>query len=252
MNGVLLLALLSAAGLWAVPRRPQASPAELAAQEAAALKALIQRAVSIGEALPVPTVMGSSAQDMLNASRPGGGDVVESDPWGKKRFSGPGLKRSGKEDMQLAAGMSAAGMAMAVGSDSITQAMAEAQAKAGAKFGQGKDNPANNLAGLPAKTPSRALRLVSGSGHFAVTRVFYVLLGPAGEPVRLVWRQTRGDTAAISSRSIYYVSDVDGGLMDVVEKGVRFQRRAAARLQNDDKEVAERFKREKQAWLGSQ
>ncbi|MBI5883217.1 MAG: hypothetical protein HZB91_08940 [Elusimicrobia bacterium] len=217
---------------------------------------MILRAVSAGEDLPVPTIMGSAAQDMMNAGRPGGDDVVESDPWGKKRFHGPGFARGGDEDLKMAAGMGVAGSVMAAASEVMTKAMLAVQAKVNVRTGTSKGNFADNLVGLPADTPSRALRSLSGRGPDGTTRVFYVLRGldaqgKPGQPVRLVWRQTHGDIVSIASRSVYYVSDVDGNLLDVVEQGIRFQRRPAARLKNDDKALAERFRLEKRFWLGT-
>lgn len=239
--------ILLAAVLGAIPAKSQEtlqerSPAEL---ETAALKALIERAVSEGEKIPVPTAANADAQDFMNAGKPGGGDVVESDPWAKKRLRpAAGLRRSNDEHA-MAAGMSVTGMAMDVHADAMSGLVAAMPAEERAKMGGG-----NNLAGLPANTPSRALR----RGSSRATHVFYVLLGSGekGElsrPLRLVWRQTHGDTAAISSRSVYFISDIDGKLIDVVERGKGFQGRPAASLKNSEKDVLERFRLEKASWL---
>lgn len=217
-----------------------------AGSEAAALKALIDSAVTEGKKVPVPTAMNADAQEFMNAGKAGGSDVVESDPWAKKRLKpAAGLRRSDDEDT-MAAGMSAAGMMLDVHSDAMSGLVATMPPGERAKMGGLGDN----LAGLPANTPSRALRRSSARA----THVFYVLLGSGekgkpDQPLRLVWRQTHGDTAAIASRSVYYISDIDGKLIDVVERGKGFQGRPAARLKNDEKSVLERFRLEKEFWL---
>ena len=237
--GCVLLAVM----FGAIPARcqenaPERSPAEA---EAAALKALIKSAVTEGKKILVPTAMNADAQDFMNAGKAGGSDVVESDPWKKKRLKPvTGLRRSDDEN-SMAAGMSAVGMMVDVHANAMSGLVATMPPEERAKMGGAGDN----LAGLPADTPSRALRRSSSRA----THVFYVLLGPGDRPLRLVWRQTHGDTAAISSRSVYYISDIDGELMDVVERGKGYQGRPAARLKNDDKDVLARFHLEKEFWL---
>lgn len=244
LTGWLLLAII----LGAVPAKcqeklPERSPA---GSEAAALKALIERAVADGEKIPVPTAANADAQDFMNAGKLGGSDVVESDPWAKKRLRpAAGLRRSNDEHA-MAAGMSVTGMMMDVHADAMSQMAAGMPPEERAKMG----GVGNNLAGLPANTPSRALR----RGSSRATHVFYVLLGTGEEggsakPIRLVWRQTHGDNTAIASRSVYFISDTDGNLIDVVERGKGFQGRPSARLKNDKKSILERFRLEKEYWL---
>lgn len=241
--------LLLAAMLGAIPAKCQEALPEMspAGAEAAALRALIERAIAEGEKIPVPTAANADAQDLMNAGKPGGSDVVESDPWAKKRLRpAAGLRRSNDEHA-MAAGMSVTGMALDVHAGAMSGLAAAMPAGERAKMG----GLGNNLAGLPANTPSRALR----RGSSRATHVFYVLLG-SGEtggsekPLRLVWRQTHGDNAAIASRSVYFISDIDGNLMDVVERGKGFQGRPGARLKNDRKGILERFRLEKKYWLG--
>jgi len=220
----------------------QAAPAET---EAEALRALIERAISGGEALPVPSAADAEAQEFVNAGRAGGRDVVESPKKLRPQKMG-GIGRS-NEDQKLAGGMTVVGMALGAHSDMMSQLPAAMPEQERAKM----SGLATNLAGMPKDTPSKALRR-SGS---RATHVFYVLLGKdengkANKPVRLVWRQTHGDKAAIASRSIYFITDADGTLLDVVERGKGYQGRARARLKNEDKDIAERFKLEKRFWLG--
>jgi len=225
-----------------VPAKPPAG------SEAAALRALIKRAIGKGEALQVPATTDAEAQEFMNAGRAGGSDVVESNPWEKKRLSkASGFSRP-EDDKKLAAGMTVVGMALGAQSDMMSQLISTMPAQERAKMG----DLANNLAGLPTNTPCKALRRNSSGA----THVFYVLLGSAEneklrKPLRLVWRQTHGDKAAIASRSIYYVSDTDGRLLDVVEKGHGFQGRPSAHLKNEDGDIAERFQAEKKFWLGT-
>lgn len=245
---LLAICMLFAAMFGAIPATcqeqiPEKPPVELASS---ALKALIKRAINEGEKLPVPTTMDADAQDFMNAGQACGNDVFESDPWAKKRLrKAAGLGRS-DEEQTMAAGMSAVGMMVGAHSDAMSKLVNTMPAGERDKMG----GFANNLAGLPTNTPSRALRRSSSSA----THVFYVLLGSneKGEmrqPLRLVWRQTHGDSAAIASRSVYYVSDIDGRLVNIVEKGKGTRGRPAARLNNDDRGIAERFRLEKEFWL---
>jgi len=244
--GVALAAILLA--LPAASQEQSAKEAQ-AAKEAAALKILIEQTVSTGENLSVPTDAESAGQEMMNAGAKtrDTGNVVESDPWGKKRLK-PTHFDNQKEDPGMAAITAAVGMTMATSEHKRAEFTSSVEAKTGEHLG----NP--NLAGLPAGGPSKALRQTLGSGHFAVTHVFYVLMmpnapGEAPQPVKLVWRQTRGEDIAIASRSTYFVSDLEGNLLDVIERGYGYKSQPSAPRKKQDKAARDRFKAEKQSWL---
>ena len=245
-----ILLTLSAAAQEQPPKEAQA------AKEAAALKALIQKTVLTGENLALPTKMEAFGLDMMNAGIKDDtrGDVVESDAWSKKKrlkttsFDTPKKNfNTTKEDPVMGGATYAVGLGLVVSGEAQDRVTSHLEATTNENLGN------KNLAGMPAGGPSKALRAITGSGQSAITHVFYVLLkadarGQVPKPARLVWRQTHGDDVAIASRSTYFVSDLEGNLLNVDENGYS-HKGPRARIKYDDKDRQERFRLEKQSWL---